>query len=263
MSYVLEALRRAEAERHRGQVPGIHAVTVDPAGAAAGAPGSRSGGLRRAPVLAVAGLAVAAALAAALWWRAQPSPSPSPSTSPPAESRGAASQAPAAARPPAGGVRDAAGMVRSPAPGSATPQRGPAALPPAPVDAGLSSAVPARPLSPARPGTPPPLTDLAADPAPEPAAASPKSASRPPAGPKAGSEVVVRLSALPEAVRQQIPAMNFGGSTDSPEASARMLIINGQVWREGDEVAPGLRLDRIALRSAQFSFRGQRFEVGY
>lgn len=74
---------------------------------------------------------------------------------------------------------------------------------------------------------------------------------------------VPRLQDLPEATRRQIPAMGFGGATDSTDASARMLIINGQVFREGDEPVPGLTLERITLRGARFRWQGQRFEVAY
>ena len=57
--------------------------------------------------------------------------------------------------------------------------------------------------------------------------------------------------------------MAFGGATDSPDRAARMLLINGQIWREGDEPANGLRLERISLRSAVFLWRDERFEVNY
>jgi general secretion pathway protein B len=50
---------------------------------------------------------------------------------------------------------------------------------------------------------------------------------------------------------------------DSPLPASRMLIVNGQVFREGDALAPGLTLQTIRLRSAVFEFRGQRFEAAY
>jgi general secretion pathway protein B len=74
---------------------------------------------------------------------------------------------------------------------------------------------------------------------------------------------VVKLEDLPDAVRRQIPPLAFGGATHSSEPSARMLIVNGQIWREGDELAPGLKLERIELRAAQFRFRDRRFEMAY
>jgi general secretion pathway protein B len=240
MSYVLDALRRAEAERLRGQVPGVHAVTLaaSPTSGAGGEPGRRRGPV--VAIVTVAAVVLVALAVAGLWWSASGDPAsrreaaaPLPSGAPVKPDRGV--------RPP---PPDLPPPVVSPPAGV-----GPSALPPPVVVARAAPAVPAAVAAvPAVPAVP------AAT------AAIPSAAARPaPAAPAA----VVRFTALPEADRRAIPPMVFGGATDSPEPSARMLIINGQLWREGDEVAPGLRLDRIALRSAQFSFRGQRFEIVY
>jgi general secretion pathway protein B len=202
MSYVLEALRRAEAERHRGRVPGLDAqpLPAPQAGLAAAGP-------KRRPGWALAGLALAAGAGLVAWlaWPGAPSPP--------------------AAVPPAAPV---------------------AAVPPAP-------AVVVRPAPPLAPSLASPPVVRAPVPRPAPAASEP--------GPAAGR--IVRLQDLPESTRRQLPPLVFGGATDSPEAGARMLIINGQIWREGDEPAPGLKLERITLRAAQFRWRGQRFEAGY
>jgi general secretion pathway protein B len=72
-----------------------------------------------------------------------------------------------------------------------------------------------------------------------------------------------QLAELPEALRRELPPLQFGGAVDSPQASARMLIVNGQVLREGDSLSPGLVLHSIRLRSAVFDWRGQRFEVRF
>ena len=64
MSYILDALRRAEAERGRGAVPGIHTPAVPVPGAMPGA-----GRSAISPVLvAVAVVAVAAVAAGGTWW---------------------------------------------------------------------------------------------------------------------------------------------------------------------------------------------------
>lgn len=67
MSYILDALRRAESERARGQVPGLHDQPALPAATAA----RRSG-----PVwVLVSALGLALVLAAlALWWTRRPAP---------------------------------------------------------------------------------------------------------------------------------------------------------------------------------------------
>lgn len=69
MSYILDALRRADAERERGAVPGLHSQPATPAPAAAAPAPQRS-----AWIVAAAALAVVA-LGGAVWWSAQrPSP---------------------------------------------------------------------------------------------------------------------------------------------------------------------------------------------
>ena len=57
--------------------------------------------------------------------------------------------------------------------------------------------------------------------------------------------------------------MAFGGAFDSPDPKARMLIINGQVWREGDEPAPGWVLERIGLHEARFQVQGRAVDLRY
>ncbi len=42
-----------------------------------------------------------------------------------------------------------------------------------------------------------------------------------------------------------------------------MLIANGQVVKEGQELSPGLTLEVIGPRSAVFNHRGTRFNVNY
>ena len=59
------------------------------------------------------------------------------------------------------------------------------------------------------------------------------------------------------------PALAVGGSIHSPDPSARMVILNGQVQREGDTVGNGLVLKRIRATSAVFEYRGQIFEMPF
>lgn len=206
MSYVLDALRRAESERQRGSVPNLHAqnhAAPERRDAAPAPPAWR----RAAPAgaLILAGVAVGV-----WWWTSAPGPEPAPVV----ESRVNAPSAPVVLRP-----------LPAPAPTPRTEVR------PAPAQ-GLVAV---------------------------PSAAS--------AGPTVAASSapgrVPRLQDLPEPFRRQIPALAFGGATDSPEPAARMLIINGQIWREGDEPAAGLKLERIALRGAVFRYREQRFEVSF
>jgi general secretion pathway protein B len=71
------------------------------------------------------------------------------------------------------------------------------------------------------------------------------------------------LSALPDALRRSLPPLVFGGAMHSDNAASRMLVINNNVYREGDEPATGLVLEQILLKSAVFRYQGQRFSVNY
>jgi general secretion pathway protein B len=42
-----------------------------------------------------------------------------------------------------------------------------------------------------------------------------------------------------------------------------MLIVNGQVFNEGSEIAPGLVVEEIKSRTAVLRFRGARYTVAY
>jgi general secretion pathway protein B len=72
---------------------------------------------------------------------------------------------------------------------------------------------------------------------------------------------VLTLAELPGDVRQQVPPLSIGGSVYSPQASARMIVVNGQVFQEGNALTPELTLEQIRPKSAVFNIRGQRFEV--
>ncbi|MBP6901632.1 MAG: general secretion pathway protein GspB [Burkholderiaceae bacterium] len=195
MSYILEALRRAEAERQRGQVPGLHAPAADWGQGRAGTPAAPR---RQALAWGGAGLLLALALGAA-WWLGRSHPA---------------------------GVGDAA----------------PAAVPvarPAP--------------SPASQPAPQPTLQPAPLPAPLPIP-------QPPAPPAAAATSRPAPPALASAPLPPLPPLQLGGGMYSEQPSQRLLIVNGQVLREGDEVQPGLKLVQIRPRSALFERDGQRFE---
>ena len=253
MSYILDALRRAEAERQRGTVPGLHAqpaIGTLPAGP--DGPGTAQRGWRPG-TWALAGLLLAGLLAAAagLGWLLKPAPAAVvvtlPSALPPAAVRSAMPAAPAglpqAAAPAGGGV--------------------PAQLP---APAAVAPVVPL--ISPlARPSTEPaaaPTRQLAAA-APAAALAAPATAPAGPepavAGPGTAPVRLPTLAELPEALRREVQPLNLGGSVYAEQPPLRIVIINGQVFHEGDKPLPALQVQQIRLKSVVFSVRGQRFEV--
>jgi general secretion pathway protein B len=94
------------------------------------------------------------------------------------------------------------------------------------------------------------------------AAQAPKpAASLPRAEPPAPPVRVPPLAELPAELRQMVPPLVVGGSVYSPQASARMVVINGQVFQEGNSLGPELKLEQVRPKTAVFSIRGQRFEL--
>ena len=69
--------------------------------------------------------------------------------------------------------------------------------------------------------------------------------------------------ALSATERAALPPIQISGSAYSAHQAHRMLIANGQVVKEGQELAPGLTLEVIGPRSAVFNHRGTRFNVNY
>lgn len=229
MSYILDALKKAEAERERSAVPGLHAQ----AGFDGDADAPRGW---RGPLVAVAGALLAAAAVAVWmgWGRSEPAaplaaaPTPVP--------------APAFAPAPA------------PAPAPATPAL---ATPPTPAPAPPAVAT----------APPPPLTAAPAAPAPTRAAVTrPAAAAKaPPAvAAPAASNAEARLPSrneLSPELRAALPALVVSGAVYAPKPSGRMLFVNGLVLREGDAIAEGLTVERIGASASVLAFRGQRFEL--
>lgn len=91
-----------------------------------------------------------------------------------------------------------------------------------------------------------------------PAAATPKPAT---AASVAAEPRLPTLAELPAELRSQLPALVVGGSMYSTNAASRIVILNGQVFREGDKPVDGLSVEQIRLKSTVLAFRGVRFEL--
>ena len=222
MSYILDALRRADAERERerGGVPGLHTQALP-------APGPEPVSSRALPGWAWGAIGVAAGLLVALGaWLGLRTP---PAVAPPAVSKVAA-------------------------PASAPPVAAPPVA--APVAAAPASVLPAAPavtpplVAPAAAAMPPRATAIEAPPR----AAVPASASAAP---------VLPFERLPDDVRRQLPRLAVDGSVYSEQHAQRILIIGGQLFHEGDAVAPGVVLERIEPKSAVFRWHDWRYTVAY
>ena len=199
MSYILDALRRADAERQQGQLPGLGS-TIDTMQPVAAPP------LRWPWWAAAAAVLLSAGVGLAWWWPAN---------------RTAVAAAPPTVVP----------VPRPVEPVAAPP-------PPAPLPIVVSG---------------PPVAAVVPPVASE---AAPASASAPAAR-------VLSIRELPDAQRRELPPLVVGGSVWSDSAPSRFVILDGQVLREGDALAPGLTLERINRKSAVLRWREMRVEVAF
>ncbi len=78
-----------------------------------------------------------------------------------------------------------------------------------------------------------------------------------------GEPRIYTQAELPEDVRRDLPKIVIGGSSYSGDAASRMLMINGQIFHEGDQLGHGLVLERIKLKSAILAYKGYRYEVKF
>lgn len=233
MSYILEALKKAQAERARGAVPGVDAQplpTIAP----------------RAPAaqwLWITGALAAVALGAVLLW---PAAQTSRQTGTPA-----GPTPPVAMRTEESAPRAAAPAAQTPTPAptpapTPTPAPAPAArsAPTAPVPASAAPAVsPAPPAKPARRmGETAPAATPAATPAPE---------------------RIALLQELPAQIQREIPPIAINGYLYASNPADRSVLINNRLRREGDQLADGLTLEKLLPSEMVLNYRGYRYRVSY
>jgi general secretion pathway protein B len=253
MSYILDALRKAdsERERERGAVPDLHAQPLRSSAVA-----DDDEPARRLPPLVGAVIGLSVAVLALLAWlffgrdAAVPNPSPqavAPQPAPPLSLQmpqvqpmpPAALQTPPAAPPNQ--------QPAPPAPPSLPPPTARIDPPPAPVQALAQPRVP-------QPSPAPALQSAAPQPA----------APQPPAPQQARADNRVwALDELPDDVRRQLPNLAVNGSKYSDAPASRILIVNGLVFHEGDRLTPELTLEQIKVKEAVLRFRGYRYTLKF
>ncbi len=251
MSYILDALKKAEAERHLGSIPHLHAQP------AAALPVDVVPLHTKKTVLLVAGVLLAGC-AALVWF--QPWQSAWRDTSP-------------AAQP----------IQPLPAPLSAVASVTPPALPPVADNAAASApeiiaiSPPPAPVNPV-PATKHKKVQAVAKPA---APVTPVTAQAPkaPAPSAAASDGDLKLSTaltqnnplsavitqreLPEQIQRELPGFTIGGYIYSENQRERQLLINRRLVHEGEEAAPGVILEAMLPKAAVFNYRGYRYRVAY
>lgn len=256
MSYILDALQRADAERDRGAAPGLHSRQAWTAAPARGAlPRGGWGHWGRAVAVLMAGLVAAAGYWA---WR-QPSGPPEVRAEarpvPPARAVEAAATPPAPAAPAAA---DSVALQAVALPARQQVHRVVAGTPAAPHPAmptGRVRVAAAARAAPSAPGVAPALP-----------ASSPARAAKPPAEPAAAAAagtpaVPLKYSELPPGIRQQIPELNVSGVVYAESSKEWILLVNDRLLTRGSSVTPDVRVEEVGASSAIFSFRGTRFRV--
>jgi general secretion pathway protein B len=229
MSYILDALRRADAERDRGAVPNLHSQQFG------ALPGDDEAPAR--PRLLIGIIAVlAVALVAVLGWNLL-SRADAPKVV-------AQAPTPVTIAPPVAPPTPAASSAAVPVPV-------PVPVPPPTASAPAPAAVPPMARRPPRQAVP--RDAPAAEVAPTPAAGASTAA----------SERVYAQSELPEAIRRELPKLAFGGASYSSDKASRLVFLNGQVFHEGDTVVPGVVVRQIRQKGAVLAFKGYRYEVGF
>ncbi|GAC1419047.1 MAG: hypothetical protein NVSMB6_20980 [Burkholderiaceae bacterium] len=256
MSYILDALKKADADRHLGKLPGIHTVPVVQAPSQLGRGGRHWQAaialLVTIPLLGLGYLAV--------------KPRIHPGT-PPA----------AALTAPTSGL-EVLGVPLS----LSKPAGGPGAVGPGnhadigPTHASgrrQSDAVP-NPSS-ALPETlatelllPPTLLKQLASPRDEPTKKTPKMIDRR-ASPATQNPSVPRpqdtltLAQLPPLIQEELPPLAISGTMYSAIPRDRLLLIDKRMLHEGEEIAPGVILEGVLPKGARLRYKGYVFQVSY
>jgi general secretion pathway protein B len=244
MSYILDALRKSDQQRQHGATPTLltaHGITAAP---------KRSAFLTyglTAVLLVAAGIAIG-------WlrpWQSGPRASPAAVVALP----------PGQVASPLGQVlpeRDKESAQTMPAlnTGSGTPAGSATDAAPATAKQGLPATVAGE----TREAAVPAIAVAAKH------AATGAAIATTPAGPVPGTaaqeKAVMTLAELPAAIRQDIPRMAISVHAYSANPGNRLVGINDQLLREGDTLAPGLRLDEITVDGMIFSYKGYRFRTG-
>jgi general secretion pathway protein B len=100
--------------------------------------------------------------------------------------------------------------------------------------------------------------------APAPAASAQRAAAAPPvAQVPAAEDSLPYLHQLPDTIQRDIPRVSFGGYMYSANPADRLLLVDKTLRHEGEEVGPGLVLEKLMPKAAVMNFRGIRYRVAY
>ena len=73
---------------------------------------------------------------------------------------------------------------------------------------------------------------------------------------------VITLTELPSAVRHSLPEFKVSGHAYSSDPGSRVARINDQILQEGQSLAPGLKVEEITPDGVVLGYQGYRFQIG-
>jgi general secretion pathway protein B len=71
------------------------------------------------------------------------------------------------------------------------------------------------------------------------------------------------LRELPEQIQREIPTLAIGGYIYSGNKADRSVLINNRLMRDGDEIAPGLQLEKMMPNGMVLNYKGYRYRITY
>jgi general secretion pathway protein B len=264
MSYILDALKKAESDRQLGALPTLHGQQ----------PGAEKQSASKILLIVIA--ALLALIVGLLLWRSFSDSTASPgmivaaSISPPAvpvaEVQPAVPTAISASTVPAPVVP---APVSTPAPTpapvviSATAATVPTTETPPTVTSPSVKSTPSAPIvAVSVPATPVPVippakvtvTPSTKAPAPDPVVKSPS---------ELAEESLPLFSQLPEVIQREVPPVAIKGFMYSQNPADRILIVGSNFHHEGEELAAGVKLEKLLPNAAILNYKGFRYRVAY
>jgi general secretion pathway protein B len=231
MSYILDALRKSDQQRSRGTAPTL--FSAQEAAAARKRPGFLVYGLLAA-VLIGAGIVIGGLRP----WEQQKETARAPIVVAPAVRESA---------PPQPKSQDTAPVV-TPAPVPETTQLTRTEPKPLARVKRKAESPPREATAAATAKTPPP-----AEPEAQAESAPAETAELPP---------VIVMAELPPSIRGELPQLKFTVHAYAGKPASRIVGIDNRILREGDTVAPGLKLEEITPDGMILSYKGYRFSRG-
>lgn len=291
MSYILDALKKAESDRKLGSVPNIHTQAI------VAAESDRGSSRWAARSTWAVGALLASSLLAIVWyqpWQSAPTPLSSGEVSRPSLPKVAETVLPQRSIPSV--TETVTGTVIEAVPATATKPAAAGAAQPQPSPPRVTEPVPVSALpttvgaanigaapqtaKPVLPKSGPALSAKTNNKAVESALPQPvsgaatslekppeKTVAKPPESPRetpAPSEArLPNLRELPQNIQAEIPQLAVTGYIYSKNEADRSVLINNKFLREGDQAAPGVVLEKITPKEAVLNYKGYRYRLSY